>query len=202
MDALEKTKQKLVTEGYEMVAIDMPNIGYSLAAYYVLIFAEESTNLSRFDGMRYGLHKEGDTLFSEYAASRAEGFGDEVKRRVILGTYVLSAGYYDAYYRRANALRSVIFSDFKKSFDAVDAVIMPTSPVLPFKIGEKNSGPLAMYLADIFTVSPNLTGLPAISVPIGFSKNTEKALPIGMQFVGPRLSEKNLFEIGRAAIRI
>lgn len=200
LEALEQTKKKLSSAGYAMVDVDMPNIGYSLAAYYVLIFAEESSNLSRFDGMRYGLHAEGETLFSEYAKSRALGFGDEAKRRIILGTYVLSAGYYDAYYRRANALRGAILSDFKKAFDSVDAIMMPTSPILPFKIGEKNNDPLAMYLADIFTVSPNLTGLPAISVPAGFSKKTEKSLPIGMQFVGPRLTEKNLFEIGREAI--
>jgi len=195
--ALEDTLEKLEKSGYELVDIELPNISYSLATYYILIFAEESTNLSRYDGMRYGLHVEGEALMDEYKKSRAQGFGEETKRRIVLGTYVLSAGYYDAYYRRAGVLRALIVEDFKKAFENVDAVIMPTSPTLPFKIGEKSEDPVAMYLTDIFTVSPNLTGLPAVSVPAGFGEKEGNKLPIGMQFVAPRLGESSLFAIAR-----
>lgn len=194
-EALDSTLKKFESLGYELVDIELPNIGHALATYYILIFAEESTNLSRFDGMRYGKHVESEKLLDEYKKSRREGFGPETIRRIILGTYVLSAGYYDAYYRRANVLRALIVDDFKKAFESVDAVIMPTSPTLPFKIGEKSEDPLAMYLTDIFTVSPNLTGLPAISVPAGFGEKDGAKLPIGMQFIAGTLQEKTLFTI-------
>lgn len=197
MRGLEETLAKLKRLGYELIDIELPNISYSLAAYYILIFAEESTNVSRFDGMRYGVQVEGDTLLEDYEQSKGRGFGPETKRRVILGTYVLSAGYYDAYYRRANILRGLILDDFKKAFTKVDAVIMPTSPTLPFKIGEKSDDPLAMYLSDIFTVSPNLTGLPAISIPVGFGIKDGVSLPIGMQFTSPKMTESSLLSIAR-----
>ena len=195
--ALEETLSQLTAKGCELIDIELPNIKHSLATYYILIFAEESTNLSRYDGVRYGLHLDGGTPLDDYKKSRAAGFGAETRRRIILGTYILSHGYYDAYYRRAGALRGLICDDFQKAFRDVDAVIMPTSPTLPFKIGEKSSDPLAMYLTDIFTVSPNLTGLPAISIPVGFGKKDSIALPIGMQFVAQKNSEDTLLAIGR-----
>jgi aspartyl-tRNA(Asn)/glutamyl-tRNA(Gln) amidotransferase subunit A len=196
-ELLDATLETLQKKGYELVDIELPNIRYALATYYILIFAEESTNLSRFDGMRYGLHVESDTLIDEYKKTRAHGFGFETKRRIILGTYVLSAGYYDAYYARATALRSRIVDDFEAAFKKVDAVIMPTSPTLPFKIGEKNNDPLAMYLTDIFTVSPNLAGLPAISIPVGYGEKEGVKLPVGMQYIAPRRGEDILFTIAR-----
>ncbi|MEK7175363.1 MAG: amidase family protein, partial [Patescibacteria group bacterium] len=197
--------EKLKTKGYEVKEIDLPNLKYSLAVYYIIMPAEVSTNLSRLDGVRYGLHisgqgstlgiQEGRTLpsniFADFKKSRSEGFGAETRRRIILGTYVLSHGYYDAYYNKAWAVRHAIEKEFADIFQEVDFIVTPTVPSPAFKFGEK-SDPLQMYLEDIFTVPANLAGVPAISIPTGFSKNN---LPFGVQFTGPLFSDQSLFEI-------
>ena len=159
--------------------------------------AEASTNLARFDGVRFGLLEEGKDLLEDYAKTRGVGFGREVRRRMILGTYVLSSGYYDAYYNKAVAVRNVIKKDFEKAFKDVDMIVTPTSPMPAFKIGEKSSDPLSMYLADIFTVPANLVGVPAISVPSGFTEREGKKLPLGVQFFAPYFHENILFAIGK-----
>ncbi len=173
---------KLSKNGYEIVEIDMPTIKYSLAVYYVIMPAEVSTNLARFDGVKYGLHVDGDNLLADYLKSRGRGFGPEVRRRIILGTYILSSGYYDAYYKKATDVRRVIGREFAKVFNnqtGVDAVLMPTTTSPAFKIGEKVSDPLSMYLQDIFTVSANVVGIPGISVPSGEVLRDGTKLPIG-----------------------
>ncbi len=191
--SLEKLKQL----GHEIVDIKLPNIDYALAVYYVLMPAEVSSNLARFDGVKYGLHKDGKNLLDDYLETRRAGFGTEVRRRIILGTYVLSTGYYDAYYNKANVVRNLLRQDFENAFKKVDLILTPTSPIPAFKIGEKSSDPLAMYLADIFTVSANITSLPAISIPSGFAKREGKALPLGIQFTAPSGREDALFTIGK-----
>jgi len=160
--------------------------------------AEASTNLARFDGVRYGLHEDGADLLQDYGKTRAAGFGKEVRRRIMLGTYILSAGYYDAYYTKANALRGLIVADFRKAFEEVDLVVTPTAPSPAFRIGEKTKDPLSMYLADIFTTPANLSGIPAISVPSGFAEEDGKQLPIGIQAMAPWGREDLLFEAGKA----
>ncbi len=192
----EESLTKLQNAGCEVRDIEMPNVPYSLAVYYVVMPAEASSNLARFDGIRFGLHVDGATLLDDYRKTRGQGFGREVRRRIILGTYVLSAGYYDAYYNKAVKVRSLIAADFKKAFDAgVHAVATPTSPVPAFKIGEKASDPLEMYLADIFTVTANITGLPAISVPSGSADLGPRRLPLGLQLQANYGREDILFEI-------
>lgn len=195
-DLFEKTLNDLKQKGYEIVDIEFPSAPFGLAAYYIVMPAEVSTNLARFDGMRYGLHIEGKNLLEEYRESRAQGFGPETKRRIILGTYVLSSGYYDAYYRRATALRSVIADDLKKAFDEVSFIATPTTPGPAFKIGEK-SDPVSMYLEDIFAAPANLTGIPAISVSAGTVRRGEKDLPVGIQFMSPKQCDSSLFLIAR-----
>lgn len=190
----EASIKKLKSLGYEVKEISLPNINYSLSAYYIIMPAEVSANLSRFDGVKYGLHKEGKDLLEDYLLTRGEGFGKEVRRRILLGTYVLSSGYYDAYYNKANSVRKIIRNDFNNAFEKVDAILTPTAPTPAFKIGEKTTDPLQMYLEDIFTVTANLTGMPAISVPSGF---TDSGLPIGMQFTTPHGREDILFSIGK-----
>ena len=192
----EKALEALSKKGYEIVDIEFPSAPYGLAAYYIVMPAEVSTNLARFDGMRYGLHREGATLLDEYKKSRAEGFGAETKRRIILGTYVLSSGYYDSYYRKATALRSVIAEDLARAFSSVSYIATPTTPDAAFKIGEK-SDPVSMYLEDIFAAPANLTGIPAISVPFGTVVRDGKELPIGVQFMSPKCTEQSLFAIAR-----
>jgi len=167
MVSFEKTISDLKDKGYEIKDIELPHIDYSLAVYYVIMPAEVSSNLSRFDGVKYGLYKEGATGIEDYFETRGEGFGKEVRRRIMLGAYVLSSGYYDAYYNKANAVRELLKDDFKKAFESVDAIITPTAPTVAFKIGEKVSNPLSMYLEDIFTVPANIVGIPAISIPAG-----------------------------------
>ncbi len=154
--------------------------------------AEVSANLARFDGVRYGFSKKGDTLLADYMKTRGEGFGKEVRRRIMLGTYVLSAGYYDAYYVRAQKVRTLIKKDFEKVFEKVDALFTPVSPFPAFKLGEKINDPLAMYLSDIFTISINLAGLPALSLPCG---KTEKGLPVGLQIIGKPFEEEKILKI-------
>ena len=189
-DSISKFKEK----GYEVVDIELENAAQALPVYYILNFAEVSTNLSRFDGVRFGLHKDGKDGIEDYFESRGAGFGKEARRRILLGTYVLSSGYYDAYYNRANSLRKVITSDFMKAYTKVDIILTPTTPAPAFKIGEKNSDPVAMYLEDIFTVTANLTGLPAMSVPSGVNSNK---IPLGIQMTAAHGNEKLLFDVGR-----
>jgi aspartyl-tRNA(Asn)/glutamyl-tRNA(Gln) amidotransferase subunit A len=197
MKNFEASLDKFKNLGYEIVDIELPNIAYSLSVYYVIMPAEVSSNLSRFDGMRFGLHKDGKDGIEDYFESRGTGFGKEVRRRVLLGTYVLSSGYYDAYYNRANALRKVITDDFLRAFEKVDIILTPTTPAPAFKIGEKISDPVAMYLEDIFTVTANLTGMPAISIPSGHSEISGKNLPLGLQMTAIHGNEKILFDIGK-----
>ncbi|MEK7567733.1 MAG: Asp-tRNA(Asn)/Glu-tRNA(Gln) amidotransferase subunit GatA [Patescibacteria group bacterium] len=198
-DVLENFKlslKKLESLGYEVKEVELPMIKYSLPVYYIIMGAESSTNLSRYDGVRYGKRMEGNDLMEDYTNTRAL-FGDEVKRRILLGTYVLSAGYYDAYYEKAILVREEIKKDFAKVFEEVDFIATPTAPTPAFKIGEKINDPVTMYLADIFTTPANITGLPALSLPSGFSKVDDKKLPLGIQFTGPTLSEFALFELGK-----
>ncbi|NQV88334.1 MAG: Asp-tRNA(Asn)/Glu-tRNA(Gln) amidotransferase subunit GatA [Parcubacteria group bacterium] len=183
--------------GYEVKDINLPNVEHSLSVYYILNFAEVSSNLSRFDGVKYGLHKEGKDLIGDYFATRGEGFGKEVRRRILLGTYVLSAGYYDAYYNKAQIVRKLITEDFQKAWKDVDLVLTPTSPTPAFKIGEKTADPLQMYLADIFTVTANIVGIPAISIPSGFSEVGGNKLPLGIQIMAPHSREDLLFMAGK-----
>ncbi|MBI3632984.1 MAG: Asp-tRNA(Asn)/Glu-tRNA(Gln) amidotransferase subunit GatA [Candidatus Vogelbacteria bacterium] len=194
------TIDKLENAGYEMVDIELPNMKYALAVYYVIMPAEVSTNLARFDGVRYGLHIDGKDLMEDYLKSRATGFGKESRRRILLGTYVLSAGYYDAYYKKAEAVRAMIRQDFTDVFtgiNAVSAIITPTTLSPAFKIGEKTKDPLSMYLEDIFTVSANVVGVPAISVPSGFVEREGVNLPLGIQIMAPHFREDILFKIGK-----
>jgi aspartyl-tRNA(Asn)/glutamyl-tRNA(Gln) amidotransferase subunit A len=181
--------------GCEIKEVSLPHTPYCLDTYYIIATAEASSNLARFDGIRYGHRSKAATdAIDIYAKSRAEGFGPEVKRRIILGTYVLSSGYYDAYYLRAQKVRTLIRQDFLNAFKDVDALVTPTSPVPAFKLGEK-SDPLAMYLLDIYTIGVNLAGLPGISVPCGF---TSGGLPVGMQLIGPPFAEGNLLALAKA----
>ena len=182
--------------GAEIVEVDLPHAGYAIAVYYIIATAEASANLARFDGVRYGFRAEdAPELRQMYRKTRAEGFGAEVKRRIMLGTYVLSAGYYDAYYREAQQVRTLIKNDFLNAFKNCDAIITPTAPTPAFAIGEKVDDPLAMYLNDIYTVTANLAGIPGLSVPCGLSS---QRLPIGFQLLGPYWSEPTLFKLAHA----
>jgi len=181
--------------GCRRIALQMPHTDYAIATYYILATAEASSNLARYDGVRYGLRVPGSTLIEMYRNTREGGFGPEVKRRIMLGTYVLSAGYYDAYYLRAQRVRSLITRDFTDAFQKVDAIVTPTAPTPAFRLGEKASDPLEMYLADIYTVTGSLAGVPGISVPCGKNK---AGLPVGMQIFAPHFGEATLFRIGRA----
>jgi len=187
----------LKNKGLEIKEVSLPSVHYALAAYYIVMPAEVSANLSRFDGVRYGAREDGKNLFDVYAKTRERGFGEEVRRRIILGTYVLSAGYYDAYYSRAQKVRYMIRKDFENEFKNVDLLLTPTTPHPAFKIGEKASDPLSMYLEDIYTVPINLAGVPAISIPFGSVEKEGKNLPVGVQFVAPWFEESRLFEVGK-----
>jgi aspartyl-tRNA(Asn)/glutamyl-tRNA(Gln) amidotransferase subunit A len=193
LDSLEVLKKK----GYEVVDISLPTIAYSLAVYYIIMPAEVSSNMARFDGVKYGMHIDGGNLLADYIHTRGKGFGPEVRRRILLGTYVLSAGYQDAYYNKALLLRDQIASDFTKAFSSVDVIATPTTPVPAFKIGEKMHDPLSMYLADIFTVPANIIGIPALSVPSGTISVDGKNLPLGIQFMAPHTREERLFMLGK-----
>ncbi|WP_269523811.1 Asp-tRNA(Asn)/Glu-tRNA(Gln) amidotransferase subunit GatA [Coraliomargarita parva] len=184
------------SQGCEIVDISLPHSDLAVPVYYIVATAEASSNLARFDGVRYSHRsKESDNALTLFTKSRGEGFGDEVKRRIILGTYVLSSGYYDAYYLRAQKIRRLILGDFEKAFETVDAILTPTSPTPAFKQGERSDDPLAMYLSDIYTISVNLAGLPALSVPSGF---TSTGLPIGLQVIGKAFGEADMFAIANA----
>jgi aspartyl-tRNA(Asn)/glutamyl-tRNA(Gln) amidotransferase subunit A len=191
-DALGSLKKN----GFEVVDVDMPNLPYSLPVYYIICPAEVSTNLARYDGIRYGLSVPADTIGEVYTKTRGIGFGKEVRRRILLGTFVLSSGYADAYYRKARAVRELVREDFKKAFEHVDAIALPTAPGPAFKIGEKANDPLAMYLEDIFSVTANLAGVPAIAVPAGTVVRDGVNLPVGFQLVAPHRGEGALFAIG------
>ncbi len=183
--------------GYEIVDIELPHIAMSLPVYYIVMPAEASSNLARFDGVKYGLHKEGKTGIEDYFETRGEGFGRETRRRIVLGTYVLSSGYYDEYYGSALAMRDVITRELREAFTKVDLILTPTTPTPAFKIGEKTTDPLAMYLADIFTVSANIAGVPSISLPSGFADN----LPLGIELTADLGREDNLFTAGKEFMR-
>lgn len=193
---IEKAIDWYKSQGCEIVDISLPHSELAVPVYYIVATAEASSNLARFDGVRY-THRseEAKDALSLFTKSRGEGFGDEVKRRIILGTYVLSSGYYDAYYLRAQKVRRLILGDFEKAFEQVDAILTPTSPTPAFKRGERADDPLAMYLSDVYTISVNLAGLPAISVPSGF---TESGLPIGLQVIGKAFGEADMFAIANA----
>jgi aspartyl-tRNA(Asn)/glutamyl-tRNA(Gln) amidotransferase subunit A len=181
--------------GCKRVPLKMPHTDYAIATYYVIATAEASSNLARYDGVRYGLRVQGNTLMEMYRKTRERGFGPEVKRRIMLGTYALSSGYYDAYYLRAQKVRSLIARDFAEAFEKVDAIITPTAPTAAFKLGEKTADPLEMYLADIYTVTGSLAGVPGISVPCGKSA---AGLPIGMQIFGSHFGEARILQLARA----
>ncbi|MEO7299138.1 MAG: Asp-tRNA(Asn)/Glu-tRNA(Gln) amidotransferase subunit GatA [Verrucomicrobiota bacterium] len=193
VDAAVKQLEKL---GAEIVEISLPHTDYAVATYYIVATAEASANLARFDGIRYGARVEGATPDELYSKTRGAGFGAEVKRRIILGTYVLSSGYYDAFYLRAQKVRTLIRQDFLKAFEKVDAIVTPTAPTAAFKIGEKFDDPLQMYLSDIFTISCNLAGIPGMSLPCGFTTNPK--LPIGLQLLGKPFGEETILKIAHA----
>ncbi len=194
-EAIEKYIALLKDNGFEIIDIDLPNNEYAIATYYILTTAEASANLARFDGVRY-THRSNDhkDLIDMYTKSRSEGFGDEVKRRIMLGTYVLSAGYYDAYYGKAQKVRRLIKQDFENAFRKVDVILTPTSPFTAFKIGEKSSDPLEMYLSDIYTTSVNLAGIPGLNIPVAKDSN---GLPIGMQLMANQFDELKILQLAK-----
>ncbi len=195
--AIEAGIQGLARQGCEIVEVSLPHTKYAIPAYYIVATAEASSNLARFDGVRYGYRaKDARTLSEMYRRSRDQGFGAEVKRRIMLGTYALSAGYYDAYYLKAQRVRTLLTRDFEEAFKKVDAILGPVSPTAAFKLGEKVDDPLAMYLADIYTVTADLAGIPGISVPCG---ETREKLPIGLQILGRHFDESTILRIAQAA---
>jgi aspartyl-tRNA(Asn)/glutamyl-tRNA(Gln) amidotransferase subunit A len=194
--AVKQAVTELEKQGAEIVEISLPHTDYAVATYYIIATAEASANLARFDGIRYGLREDGKDPIELYSKTRGAGFGPEVKRRIILGTYVLSSGYYDAFYLRAQKVRTLIRNDFLKAFEKVDAIVTPTTPTPAFKAGEKSDDPLQMYLSDIFTISCNLAGICGLSLPCGFSSNP--ALPIGLQILGQPFGEQDLLNLAYA----
>ena len=196
---IEAAIQQCAELGAELVELSLPHTEYAVSVYYIIATAEASANLARFDGVRYGRRADQPKdLMDLYVRTREEGFGSEVKRRIILGTYVLSSGYYDAYYLRAQKVRTLIRRDFATAFDKADVIVCPTSPDVAFPIGERTSDPLKMYLADIFTIAANLAGICGISVPCGFVHEGENKLPVGLQFLGKSLAETRLLGIADA----
>ena len=192
-NALQKSIETYKALGAEIVEISMPLIKYSIAVYYIVATAEASSNLARFDGVKYGYRaKDVDTLYDMYVKTRAEGFGDEVKRRIMLGTYALSSGYYDAYYKKAQQLRRLVKNDFDNAFKKVDVLLSPTCPHTAFEIGSKVSDPLTMYLTDIATITANLAGIPAMNIPVGLDK---AGMPIGLQLQADCLNETKLLNV-------
>lgn len=187
--------KELESLGCIPVEISLPHTEYAVATYYIIATSEASSNLARYDGVKYGLRVQGKDLLEMYMKTRSRGFGTEVKRRIMLGTYSLSAGYYEAYYKKAQQVRTLIKNDFEKAFEKVDFIVTPTAPSPAFKIGEKIDDPLQMYLSDIFTISVNLAGVPAISIPCGFS---EKGLPVGLQIIGKPFDEAGILQLAYA----
>jgi len=194
-DKVEKGIELLKSLGCQPVDIRMPHTDYAIATYYIIATAEASSNLARYDGVRYGLRVDDPTLIGMYRKTRGAGFGAEVKRRIVLGTYVLSAGYYDAYYLKGQKVRALIAQDFRDAFQKVDVIVTPTSPTPAFKLGEKTADPLQMYLADIYTVTGSLAGVPGISVPCGKICGT---LPVGLQLFGPAFGESRILKLAHA----
>src|SRR6185369_10067399 len=195
--AIEAAIQKLARQGCEIVDVSLPHTKYAIPAYYIVATAEASSNLARFDGVRYGYRaNDARTLSEMYRRSRDQAFGAEVKRRIMLGTYALSAGYYDAYYLKAQKVRTLLTRDFEDAFRKVDAIVAPVSPTAAFKLGEKVDDPLAMYLADIYTVTADLAGIPGISVPCG---ETKEKLPIGLQILGRHFDESTILRVAQAS---
>ena len=195
-DKIQAGLKQLETLGCQMEEIELPHTEFAIATYYVIAMAEASSNLARFDGVRYGLRVPGEgNLSAMYRETRDAGFGTEVKRRIVLGTFVLSSGYYDAYYLKAQKVRTLIKQDFDKAFQKVDFIISPTSPTTAFRIGEKSDDPLAMYLSDIFTITANLVGAPGISIPCG---KTPQGLPVGMQILGKHFDEQRMLNLAYA----
>jgi aspartyl-tRNA(Asn)/glutamyl-tRNA(Gln) amidotransferase subunit A len=187
--------------GATLVDVELPHAKYAIPVYYLVATAEASSNLARYDGVKYGYRSPAgkDSLKAMYSRTRDEGFGPEVKRRIMLGTYVLSAGYYDAFYLKAQQVRTLLRRDYENAFQKADVVAMPTSPTPPFKLGEKTADPLQMYLADVFTVSANLTGAPGISIPCGFASGR---LPVGLQLTGRMFDESTLLQVADAYERL
>lgn len=202
-EEIEKVIKKYEEMGAKIEEISLPHTEYALPCYYIIAPSEASSNLARYDGIKYGtsFFKETNLDFNSgidlYFKTRGEGFGPEVQRRIMLGTYALSAGYYEAYYLRALKVRTLIREDFKRAFEKVDIIFTPTSPTLPFKIGERVSDPLQMYLSDIFTVSVNLAGLPAISIPVFSKKKDSKKMPVGLQIIGKFFEEEKIFQVAK-----
>ncbi len=194
MSSVSNAVEVLEALGAKQVKISLPHTKYAVAVYYVIAPSEASSNLARYDGVKYGFRNRDNTdLMDMYRSTRSKGFGPEVQRRIIIGTYCLSAGYYDAYYGKASQVRTLITADFKKAFETCDAIVCPVAPTAAFKIGEKIDDPLTMYLSDIFTLSANLAGIPGMSVPCGFSS---EGLPIGLQILGNHFNEEMLFKVG------
>ena len=191
-DLWEKGKEFLKDCGVEIVDISLPHTNYALPTYYIVAPAEASSNLARYDGVKYGFRAEGENLIDMYEKTRSQGFGEEVKRRIMIGTYVLSSGYYDAYYLKAQKVRKLIKNDFDDVFKKVDAILTPSTPSSAFKVGEKSNDPVSMYLNDIFTVPVNLAGLLGISIPAGLDKNN---YPLGLQIIGKPFDEQNILNI-------
>lgn len=196
LEIFNATLEKLTVDGHTLVDIELPTSAHALAAYYVVMPAEVSANLARLDGIRYGHAPRGETLLDDYVLSRTEGFGPETRRRILLGTFVLSSGYIDAYYKKAQAARDVLRKEYSAAFSKVDVIAFPTTPSPAFKFGEKSGDPVAMYLEDVFTVTANLTGMPALSVPMGTVEREGKQLPVGMHFTAPHQAEETLFVAG------
>jgi len=194
-DLWSKGKDFVKECGAEIIDISLPHTSYALPAYYIVAPAEASSNLARYDGVKYGFRSDGENLIDMYERTRSEGFGNEVKRRIMIGTYVLSSGYYDAYYLKAQKVRKLIKNDFDEAYKKVDAILTPSTPSSAFKIGEKTNDPVSMYLNDIFTVPVNLAGLPGISIPAGLDK---KGYPLGLQIIGKAFDEQNLLNIAYA----
>jgi aspartyl-tRNA(Asn)/glutamyl-tRNA(Gln) amidotransferase subunit A len=194
--SVESAIDKLKSLGCELVPLSLPHTPYAIPTYYLIATAEASSNLARYDGVRYSYRAPGVKSLSEmYRRSRDEGFGAEVKRRIMLGTYALSAGYYDAYYLKAQKVRTLLTRDFEEAFRKVDAIVTPTSPTAAFRLGEKSNDPLAMYLADIYTVTADLAGIPGISIPCG---ETKEKLPIGLQILGKHFDEATILRVANA----
>jgi len=193
--AMRQALDQFTRLGVTLKEISLPHTEYAVPTYYIVATAEASSNLARFDGVRYGRRAAAPTMQAVFEQTRGEGFGAEAKRRIILGTYVLSHGYYDAYYAKALKVRTLIQRDFLEAFKSCQAIVTPTAPTPPFRLGEKLEDPLAMYLSDIFTISVNLAGVPALALPCGF---TTESLPIGMQLIAPPFGEETLFQLGAA----
>ena len=192
--AIDRVIYRLKKDGWSIKTVSLPNVDYSLAAYYLIMPAEVSSNLAKFDGLLYGLRGTNNLSLDEwYKTVRSKGFGEETKRRIMLGTYILSAGYYDAYYKQAQKVRTLVKQDFSKAFSQVDIILTPATPSTAFRLGEKTSDPLSMYLSDVFTVGANIAGIPGLVLPIGQDNNK---LPIGLQLLANHWQEEKLFHLG------